>query len=70
LILLPDFNELLFILIFSAKFIIDFIFLFIATSFFKMGSLMWYFVPAEILNVFYVSTIGLIGSVKQYSWKN
>ena len=28
LILLPDFNELLFILIFSAKFIIDFIFLF------------------------------------------
>ncbi len=70
LIASPDFNELLFILIFSAKFIIDFIFLFVATSFFKKGNLMWYFLPCEILNVFYVSIIGLIGSLKQYSWKN
>ena len=69
LIFLPDFNEFLFILIFSAKFIVDFIFLFAGTKFFSRRSLMWYFIPGVIINVIYVSIIGVFGSLKKYSWK-
>jgi len=66
---LPDFNETLFILIFGAKSIVDFLFLFVASTFFNKRNLTKYFLPGEILNVFYVTIVGAMGSISRYNWK-
>ncbi len=60
----------LFILIFGAKCIIDFLFLFLTTSFFKRRDLMWLYIPGQIFNVFYVSFIGITGALGKYRWKD
>ena len=66
---LPSFIGRLFILIFGAKCIIDFLFLFLTTSFFKRRSLMWLYLPGQIFNLCYVTFIGIIGNLGKYRWK-
>ena len=66
---IPPFIGWLFILIFGAKCIIDFLFLFLTTSFFKRRGLMWLYLPGQIFNLCYVTCIGIIGNLGKYRWK-
>jgi len=65
----PPFIGWLFIFIFGAKCIIDFLFLFLTTSFFKRRSLMWLYLPGQVFNLCYVTFIGIIGNLGKYRWK-
>ena len=51
------------------KCFIDFLLLFLAASFFKKKMLLIYFLPEQILYLFYISVIGLVGTVGKYEWK-
>ena len=54
----------------SIKMIFDFIFLKMTTHFFKRQDLLKIFLPAQILHVFYIITVGLWSNVKKkYLWK-
>jgi len=67
--LLPDFNGSFLIITFAAKAVIDFLFLHLATTFFRRSYLMRLFVFAELLYLFYVSMIGVFGNMGRYNWK-
>jgi len=68
-VLLPDFSGLLLIITFGVKALTDFLFLHLATSFFRRGYLMRNFVFAELLYIVYVSVIGVLGNIAKYNWK-
>jgi hypothetical protein len=40
------------------------------TGFIKKPQLMWYFIPLEIINVFYVPIIAVAGTMFKISWKD
>ncbi len=64
----PDFL-LLFLIQFVTKVIMDFAFLSQATNFFNRKNLMWIFLPAEILHVIYIVTVGIAGNFLPVKWK-
>jgi len=68
-VFLPDFNGSFLIIIFGGKVLTDFLFLHLATSFFRRGYLMRNFVLAEVLYIVYVSIIGVLGNIAKYNWK-
>lgn len=68
-LVLPDFSGSFLIITFGAKALIDFLFLHLATSFFRRKMLMRIFLLAEPLNVIYVAVIGLWGNIGKYNWK-
>jgi len=65
----PYYNGTFLIIIFGIKGIIDYLFLHFASFYFGKGNLMWHFIPAEILNLFYVTFIGVIGNLATNKWK-
>lgn len=62
------FAEIL-IVSFSVKFFIDFLFLFLAASFFDRKSLLWLYFPVQIMYVFYVPVISIAGLTGNFTWK-
>jgi len=59
----------LFIIMTLARMFIEFIFLFSIASFFKRKKLMLLYLPTFFYNIFYVIVIGVMGSVRGYTWK-
>ncbi len=59
----------IFILLFATKCMIDFLLLLLATSFFKERKLLLYFLPEQIIYIFYVVIIGFMGMNRNYEWK-
>lgn len=57
------------LLLFAMKCAIDFLLLFLATAFFKEKKLLIYFLPEQILYLFYVVLVGFLGLSKKYEWK-
>ena len=57
------------LLLFSVKCVIDFLLLFLSTSFFEERNLLIYFLPEQIIYVFYVVLVGFLGFGKKYEWK-
>ena len=53
----------------SAKLIIDFIFLYPVSRFFKRSHLLFLFLPIQIFHVIYVVVIGILGMLFDYDWK-
>ena len=68
-VFLPDFNGSFLIITFGSKILIDFLFLHLATSYFRRGYLMRTFILAELLYIVYVSVIGVLGNLAKYNWK-
>jgi len=66
---LPDFSGSFLIITFGVKALIDFLFLHLSASYFNRLKLMKVFVLAEILNVVYVTVIGVFGNIGKYNWK-
>jgi cellulose synthase/poly-beta-1,6-N-acetylglucosamine synthase-like glycosyltransferase len=57
------------LILFGIKCFIDFLLLFLAASFFKKLSLLIWFIPEQLLYVFYVVGVGLGANFKRYQWK-
>jgi len=68
-LVLPNYNGTFLIVIFGLKAIIDYLFLHLSSFYFGKRNLMRYFLPAEILNLFYVTFIGVIGNMATSKWK-
>jgi cellulose synthase/poly-beta-1,6-N-acetylglucosamine synthase-like glycosyltransferase len=64
----PNFGIICLILI-GIKCIIDFLLLFLASSFFGKRKLLIYFLPEQLLYMFYVVFVGLLSKTKSFSWK-
>ena len=62
------FNQ--FIFMFSIKIMVDFLFFSSVLKFFKRKNLLFIFLPAEILYVFYVVAIGTLAPFGNYKWKD
>ncbi|MGI8892658.1 MAG: glycosyltransferase [Bacteroidia bacterium] len=58
-----------FIFLFSIKLIVDFLFFASVLKFFKDKSLLFLILPAEILYILYVVSIGTIAPFGKYNWK-
>ncbi len=67
--IVPNYNGTFLFITFGGKCLIDYLFLNFASVYFDKGYLMRYFIPAEFLNVLYVSFIGLIGNLATNKWK-
>lgn len=57
------------ITLFLTKWLIDFLLLFLATSFFKKKKWLIYFIPEQLMYVPYVVYTGLLGTWRKYEWK-
>jgi len=57
------------LILLGIKCIIDFLLLFLASSFFGKQRLLIYFLPEQIIYMFYVVFIGLLSTTKSFSWK-
>jgi len=64
----PLFVEIFFLL-FTLKCIIDFLFLFLVTSFFNNRKLLWLFIPEQLLYIIYATFMGLSSFGGSYKWK-
>lgn len=53
----------------AAKFLVDFIYLSIGAHFFNRSKLLWLFLPAQVLHIFYIVLIGILGNLGKYNWK-
>ena len=60
---------LLFLASFAIKTIMDFVFLAQVTKYFHRKELLWLFLPAEIIHVFYIVIKGIAGNFFTVSWK-
>ncbi len=54
---------------FSIKLFFDFLFLFLTASFFSHKSLLWLFVPVQVLYIFYVPAISIASLIGTFTWK-
>lgn len=59
----------LFLATFATKAIMDFVFLAQVTKYFHRQRLMWLFLPAEIIHVFYIVIAGIAGNFLTVTWK-
>lgn len=57
------------LLIFLIKCVIDFLLLFLASSFFKKRHWLIYFIPEQLIYIPYVAYTGLVGWIGKYDWK-
>jgi cellulose synthase/poly-beta-1,6-N-acetylglucosamine synthase-like glycosyltransferase len=57
------------LILFGIKCIIDFLLLFLAGTFFNKKRLLIYFLPEQLLYMFYIVAIGLLGFIGNYKWK-
>lgn len=64
----PLFSKICLILL-GIKCFIDFLLLFLASSFFDKRRLLWYFLPEQFIYMFYVVVVGLMSFNRSYSWK-
>lgn len=67
-ILSPE-KKLYFFLVFIAKSVIDFIFLFSVAQFYKSLNLLMWFIPVQIAHLFYISIVPLLSINSTYTWK-
>lgn len=66
---LPWQFSLLFVLLFSLKTIIDYIFFKPLTIFFQKEKLLKWLLPIEFLHLLYISLVGVLALKKDYTWK-
>ena len=66
--LYPSYLKFL-LLHFFIKILVDFIFVYSVEEFFNRKKLLYLFLPAQILNVFYVSIIASVAPFGKYLWK-
>ncbi len=59
----------LFIFLFVIKCLIDFIFLYSISSFFKNRKWLWLTIPGQLLNIIYVPLIAIASQFGSYQWK-
>lgn len=62
-------NRGVYIILLLSKWVIDFILLFLVTSFFDKRKLMRYFVPTQFLYPFYIIGVGFISQFIKFTWK-
>lgn len=67
-ILNKGFAEIL-VISFSLKLFIDFLFLFLTASFFKRKTLLWLYLPAQLLYMLYVPIASIAGFTGKFTWK-
>ncbi len=60
---------ILFAFLFLLKCFSDFVFLYPVAKFFGRRELLWWFLPEQVLVIFYVTLMGIIGTNGKYSWK-
>lgn len=58
-----------FLILLAVKFLTDLTFLFSVSSFFGQRRLLWWFIMMAPLHVLYVSVLGWLGAIGNYSWK-
>ena len=58
------------LIIIVIKVFIDFLLLFLGTSFFKKKMLLIYFLPEQLFYIIYIVMIGLLGMKRKYKWKD
>jgi len=56
--------------LFFFKSIIDFPFLLSSTKFFRSKKLIWWFIPAQFVYIFYVSSVFILSLFGDFSWKD
>lgn len=66
--LFDEFQVIALILLFS-RWLIDFILLFLVTSFFRKKKVLWYFIPIQLIYPVYVLLIGLAAKLFSFEWK-
>jgi len=64
----PVFGYLLLIQL-SIKSIADWIYLSTGATFFNRKALLWWFLPAQIAHIIYISVVGVLGNFWAYRWK-
>lgn len=62
-------NRGVYIILLLSKWVIDFILLFLVTSFFENRKLMKYFLPTQLLYPFYIIGVGFISQFINFTWK-
>lgn len=62
------FAEILFVS-FSLKLFIDFLFLFLTASLFNRKSLLWLYLPVQLMYIFYIPIIASAGLTGKFTWK-
>ena len=62
-------NRGVYIILLLSKWVIDFILLFLVTSFFDKRKLMKYFLPTQLLYPFYIIGVGFISQFIKFTWK-
>jgi len=65
------FSDILFwvLFMFCIKVLIDFPILFSFSKFIKQRKLLWYYLPLQLIYVFYITIFGIIGNIIPYNWK-
>lgn len=63
-------NRDVYIILLLTKWLIDFILLFLVSSFYKRRRILTYFLPVQIVYPFYVMVIGLLSSFFKIRWKD
>lgn len=71
LLLSVFFHEVLMfsLILLTVKCIIDFLFLFLAASFFEKRRFLFLFIPQQLLYMLYISTTGMLAIFSGYEWK-
>ena len=68
-ILFDENHRLIFLFLLITKWLIDFILLFLVSSFFKRKSVMFYFIPVQLAYPFYVIIIWSASVLLKFEWK-
>ena len=65
------FSDLLFwvLIMFCIKVLIDFPILFSFSKFIKQRKMLWYYLPLQVIYVFYITIFGIIGNLSPFNWK-
>ncbi len=58
-----------YIILLVSKWLIDFILLFLASSFYKNRKLMCYFIPVQLVYPIYIFAVGILSMVVKFKWK-
>lgn len=60
---------ILFCITFIIKCLADFIYLYTGAIYFNKQSSLYWFLPAQVTHILYISTIGVLGNFLNYNWK-
>ena len=64
----PSFVKI-YLILFGIKCFIDFLLLFLVASFFKKRKFLIYFLPEQLMYMFYIGFVGSFGAFGKYEWK-